>query len=349
MANQLRHLLRQWHPHRDETEWVLGTVYKTERSSYRKAGAMMLFNGWGQQFGLLSGGCLESGIQRHASRVMQRGRSQLVCYDSTDEADLSFQLGIGCGGVVHILLQPVSRENNYLSLSALLESLERRESGSFQQLVAEDGETAAHFSITDQQAQSIDISDHKKQSLLVETSQSGRAETWLVTRVEPEPHLLIVGGGPDAIPVVNMAEQLGWETTVWDPRPANARPEYFASATRILKCTAEGLGRFAQEHRVNAAVLMSHNVQLDAEALKILQTSDNDIQYMGLLGPSSRREKVISEAGLNNNGLSVPLSGPAGLDIGGELPESIALSILSECHARLLKNQAWSLNAVSVA
>ena len=45
MSNQLSALLNEWHKAKDDTEWVLGTVYKTEGSAYRKAGAMMLING----------------------------------------------------------------------------------------------------------------------------------------------------------------------------------------------------------------------------------------------------------------------------------------------------------------
>ena len=75
MANQLLYVLTQWHPYRDACEWVLGTVYKTEGPCYRKSGAMMLFNGRGQQFGMLSGGCLEADIQRYARHVMLSGKA----------------------------------------------------------------------------------------------------------------------------------------------------------------------------------------------------------------------------------------------------------------------------------
>ena len=77
MSNQLNALLNTWADARDDTDWVLGTVYKTEGSAYRKAGAMMLINGYGQQFGLLSGGFLEADIVRNARKVMQTGNANL--------------------------------------------------------------------------------------------------------------------------------------------------------------------------------------------------------------------------------------------------------------------------------
>ena len=80
MNNHLVQLLKKWHPERDTRLWVLATVYKTIGPSYRKAGAMMLFNDLGQHYGLLSGGCLEADIQRQAARVMRSKRSLTVCY-----------------------------------------------------------------------------------------------------------------------------------------------------------------------------------------------------------------------------------------------------------------------------
>ena len=95
MFNQFSQQLKQWHSKRDEQKWVLGTLYKIDGPSYRSPGAMMLFNDAGEQFGLLSGGCLEADIQKEASQVMRSQRSMAACYDASDEVDMSFLLGIG--------------------------------------------------------------------------------------------------------------------------------------------------------------------------------------------------------------------------------------------------------------
>ena len=58
-----------------------------------------------------------------------------------------------------------------------------------------------------------------------------------------------------------------------------------------------------------------------------------------MLGPSHRFARVLEAAELERTCLTTPVSSPAGLDIGGELPESIALSIVSECHAVLQGKQ----------
>ncbi|MDG1034995.1 MAG: XdhC family protein, partial [Luminiphilus sp.] len=92
---QLANMLTQWRIDRDSHEWVLGTVYKTEGSSYRKPGAMSLIGSGGQQLGLLSGGCLEADIRLNARKVMATGVPVSIRYDGDDEDDLAFRLGIG--------------------------------------------------------------------------------------------------------------------------------------------------------------------------------------------------------------------------------------------------------------
>ncbi|MBN3560842.1 XdhC family protein [Aliamphritea spongicola] len=335
MANQLSGLLEQWYPCRDELEWVLGAIYQTHGPCYRKTGAMMLFNSLGQQFGMLSGGCLESDIQTHARRVMQTGQAVTLCYDGSDEDDLAFQLGIGCGGTVHIVLQAVTADNHYLHLDAVQESLRQRQVAGLQLQIPNAASAPMSGDL------SRFVAEHeapvKKTALITENNRQ-----WLHIRIKPEPHLLVIGGGVDARPVVSMAKQLGWEVSLWDPRPANGRREFFPEADSILSCEVTELAGFVAEKRVSAAILMSHNIRLDAAALQHLQGAE--LSYMALLGPLNRKADVLAEAGLKETQLTTPVSGPAGLGIGGELPESIALSMLAECHQVLHQPKAATAN-----
>ena len=323
MANQLSSLLTHWYPARDTGDWVLGTVYRTEGPCYRKAGAMMLFNSLGQQFGMLSGGCLESDIGLHARKVMQDGRSRTLCYDGSDEDDLSFRLGIGCGGTVYILLQPVHRDNGYQGLARVHQALVARQPGIYRQWLP--GPGIVRSGVFDPWK----AGEAPPPARLVEQGDDCRLDT----PVAPDPHLLVIGGGIDARPVVAMARQLGWRISVWDPRPANARAEFFGEADELLGIPVDELGDWARAQRIDAAVLMSHSVPLDAAALA--QLNGAPMRYLALLGPVSRKAQVVKQARLGAAGLLQPLHGPAGLALGGELPESIALSILSQCHATL--------------
>lgn len=325
MTNHFAHFLRQWHQHREQGSWVLGTVYATEGPSYRKPGAMMLFNDLGQQFGLLSGGCLESDISVHARQIMASGRTRTLCYDGSDEDDISFQLGIGCGGLVRILLQPVIATHHYLALPAVAGALSEGGSGLYRQQVADGSEPRAEFLAAEAGAIRDPLTQRGK---LAEDDQG----LWLETPVQPPPCLLVVGGGVDARPLVAMASQLGWEVTLCDPRPANARREYFMTANALLRCRPAELRKDPRFNCFDAAVIMTHNLELDAEAMATLQQSR--VAYLALIGPLRRKHQVLELAGLDENCL-IPVHGPAGLDLGAELPEGVALSILAECHGAL--------------
>ena len=320
MANHLLDLLRHWHAGRDAGGWVLGTVYATEGPSYRKAGAMMLFNDLGQQFGLLSGGCLEADIHRHARRALASEQALLLAYDGSDEDDLSFQLGIGCGGLVRILLQPVTAASDWLDLPALLAALEQRRGGHYRQRILGNAPPRARF------VPGLQAGVLSPRGALTEDGEG----TWLDTPVGRPLHLLVVGGGSDARPLVALASGLGWEVTLCDPRPANARWEYFPAAASILRCDPGELPAEALFPHVDAAVVMTHNLGLDARAMAALQGSS--ARYLALIGPARRRREVLELAGLPEQGLSIAVHGPAGLDLGAELPEGVALSILAECH-----------------
>lgn len=321
MSNHLSSLLNAWTQDRDATDWVLGTVYRTEGSAYRKAGAMMLFDGFGRQFGLLSGGCLEADIMLHARKVMHTGKVELLSYDGSDEDDWSFQLGIGCGGKVYLMLQPLSSDED-LGLGAMASALENRQAGVYHQKI---GAAAAYFESRVDGAVSRSV---------IEQREDG---AWLVTPITPEPHLLVIGGGVDARPMVSIAGELGWRVTLADSRSTHARAEYFPGARTVLRELGANLSRYIDTASVDAAVIMSHNIDIDADGLRACQGTG--LGYVALLGPRHRYRQVLERAALDEAALSCPVSAPAGLDLGGQLPESIALSILAECHAVLHRSQ----------
>ncbi|WP_028022508.1 XdhC family protein [Enterovibrio calviensis] len=342
MSNHLLHILSQWYPEKDNAEWVLGTVFKTEGPCYRKAGAMMLFSSFGQQLGMLSGGCLESDIQRHAKKVMATGKAITQVYDSQDEDDLSFQLGIGCGGTVHVMLHPVSQDNGYLSLNTVYEHLLARESGHYFQHVPMASSSA--FTGEDHAQFVVSQTPHKlrsDQEAIGEQFMEGD-QTWLKTYVQPPVHLLIAGGGFDARPLVNLAHQMGWHVTLWDPRPANARRDYFEHADNILRGSADTLTAYCNDHCVDAVVVMTHSVTLDAAVLTAL--TPTSIGYLALLGPVHRKEEVLSVVQVSSSQFPCKLHGPAGLNLGAALPEGIAISMLSECIATLNNANALSFS-----
>ncbi|WP_299665887.1 XdhC family protein [uncultured Psychromonas sp.] len=323
MSHHIEDLLAQWSRFPND-KWVLAVITKIQGSSYRKTGAMMLFHSLGKSIGLVSGGCLEGDLLRHAQRAIQQDQAINITYDASDESDASYQLG--CGGIVDLLLIPVTAENNYLHLSTLMETLTSTNCEYHLPLV-KTGTQAASISanvipITNKTNYDFSKSTYDKAN---DTSDVTVLQITCRTRF----HIAIFGGGLDAQPLAMMANQLGWKVTVFDERSSYAHQHHFPD-TNIIK---QPISALETKHLldIDGVIVMQHNLSLDALALNLISQSNQ--AYIALLGPLHRRDQVFNKANISLNDFKGFFSAPAGFNIGGELPESIALSILAECHA----------------
>lgn len=323
MANHIWDLLSQWEPEKDQLEWVLATIVETEGSSYRKPGAMMLINSLGQYCGLLSGGCLEADIMRQARKCWESLENLIIEYDMREEDDLAWQLGLGCGGRVKILLQPICTQNNYLELIAMKQALDSGHCIQYQQDISASAPQNTLILQVPEQACSDDGSQYSQPP-------SHHLQTVFSSIHKPPISLAVFGGGVDARPVVEMAATLGWHVYLIDHRTGYARDKYFSGCKQIIRQQPDELSDVVWKSHIRAAVIMTHNINLDAQALKFVQSSN--AEYVGLLGPQHRTERVLDALQMTRSDLVKPLCNPMGLNIGGELPESIALSVISEIH-----------------
>lgn len=146
----------------------------------------------------------------------------------------------------------------------------------------------------------------------------------LVEMIRPPRALAIFGGGPDVDPVARLGEQLGWNVTVF--RPRDLHPEKVRDEVDLAG--------------FDAAVIMTHNYLYDQTLLDAILPSP--IAYIGLLGPKSRGAELLGET-------SDPrVHSPVGLDLGGETPEDIALSIVAEIQSALNERSASALRDLQV-
>jgi xanthine/CO dehydrogenase XdhC/CoxF family maturation factor len=148
----------------------------------------------------------------------------------------------------------------------------------------------------------------------------------------------------DAKPVVSIAAELGWEVLLVDSRVGYAKPEFFTKASEIIRTPLDELHKVPWLSQIDIALVLTHNIKLDAAALKLVQSSS--AKYVGLLGPTHRTDRVLDLAKLTRSSLNKPLANPVGLRLGGELPESIALSMISEAHATLEGADGSSISRV---
>jgi xanthine dehydrogenase accessory factor len=320
---------------------VLATVVHTIGSTYRKPGAQMLIAGDGRSAGLLSGGCLEADLFERARMVLESGRAMLVDYDSRGTDDVLWGIGLGCEGAMQILLSRLSQDEAYEPYAFEARCRNEDRQGAFALVIdsrnsefplgaAFDSEhgTSAPLEVQAALARSVSSSPREGQGVMpIET----RAATFLVVPVAVPLRLLVLGAGPDAIPLVEIAGLLDWHVTVFDHRPAYAVAERFARARRVAVNPAVALAEELGHARYDAAVVMSHHLSSDEHYLRALAPSD--VPYVGLLGPAPRRARLIHELGSNARALEGRLFGPVGLDIGATTPEAIALAIVAEIQA----------------
>lgn len=323
---------------------VLVTVVHVSGSTYRRPGARMLVAPDGTTVGLISGGCLEGDLTERARAVRASGEALRVRYDSTADDDIVWGLGLGCAGVVEVLLQPVSSAAPG-PLAAIASSL----AGEPQELatvIAREGASAPALAERCEPPAASRERVRREGRPHVAAVREGEARfELLVERLEPPRPLLVCGAGPDAVPVVRLAAGLGFAVTVVDARPAYARAERFPEAERVILCEPE---RAPAELAVDArtlALVMTHHYLHDRALLAWLLSSG--ACYVGLLGPKQRGEDLLAD--LAEQGIAIGdeerarLYGPAGLDIGADGPEEIALALLAEIRAVLAQRSGGPL------
>lgn len=331
----------------NESPLVLATVVATRGSTYRKAGAQMLIAADGQYAGLLSGGCLEHDLVEHAQPVFQTGQPKLVQYDNSGDDDQLWGLGTGCDGGMDVWLVRLDPASSWAPFGVLASGFDQRRAVTYALVLASsipelpagawvgsagDGITPAGLPPPLGQwiERQLQGSAPSVATRIVQLDEP-RVQLF-VSRVEPPREVLLVGGGPDALPVVEFAAALGWRVTVADHRPAYAAAAKFPQARRMVLAAPKELARHVDLASFDAAVIMSHHFATDLAALSTL--ADSPIPYVGLLGPALRRKQLLADLGLTAAAVyGERLHAPVGLDLGGRDPASIALAIVAEIQA----------------
>ena len=353
---ELPEILEVYKTARAGERMTLATVVKVRGSAYRRPGARMLITSDGRTIGAISGGCLESDVAERARKVLATGQAVVVTYDATTEHDLVYGLGMGCNGVTIVLIEPVEAGNTNGPLEFLAECRARRQAGVIATVLQKEGfglwPVGARLMLDAEGRLTGDTEcEDLSQMLLAEMRQifchrrseareisigPGTKEVFFEF-VPPPVSLVIFGAGYDALPLASFAKQLGWQVTVVDHRPAYATSERFPTADTVLCAHPGPLPESVVMDADTVAMLMTHNYLHDKEWLGLLLPCP--LQYIGILGPRTRTERLLgelrAEGRVGDRSYLERLNYPAGLDIGAETPEEIALAVLAEVRAVL--------------
>ncbi len=316
---------------------ILATVVKVSGSSYRNPGARMLVTGSGGRTGSISGGCLEGDVLKKAWWLTSENPIALRVYDNTSEEDAIWEFGLGCNGIVHVLLERWEARSSPLTIDLLEACRKDRRGGVLATVLAGDalGQQLALFPDLSVRSNGILPDRVLKDAHRAMDARESALETYggtevFVEFIAPPVPLLIVGAGHDALPVVRLAKELGWHCTVVDGRSNHARADRFPQADAVLVADLSDPLRDLAIDEQTVAVVMSHSYSQDSAFLHALM--ERPVLYIGMLGPRKRTDRMLAEAGLIAN---AALHSPVGLDIGADTPEEIALAIISEIQAVL--------------
>lgn len=325
---------------------VLATVVSVEGSAYKREGAKMLIRPDGEYQGMISGGCLEGDAVASAESVFQSGQSLLKKYELDEE--LVWGLGLGCPGIVEILLEPIGLTPDWQQLADIYNN---GESAVICKLLQDGGSTAPFLLVTTShvygswedeflQENVLSVAEQKlsahgslSESMVMITGTGEQVRVFFDVHFPP-PRLCIFGAGHDAVPLARLSTMLGYETAVVDPRPAYNTKERFPGVFSLLAQPSQ----YETIHWIDShtfIVIMNHHLERDTEALIFALRSA--AHYVGVLGPKRRREKILER--LKEQGIVFSkeqlekLFSPIGLDIGAESSEEIALSIMAEITA----------------
>jgi len=326
-----RRIVRQW---KQGSARVLVTLVRSQGSSYRRPGAHLLIGADGEYAGTISGGCLEAEVVRKAAWMVRDG-ARVERYSTLFDDTAEIPFGLGCGGVVDLLLEPTDTPECRALLDAMEASLGGAELrvATWLPAIGNRLRRAVFSPGGDVLFLSVDLSSGDLHAVPGHDSGPLDSEIYRETLLPPL-RLFVLGAGDDARPLVTMAAQLGWRITVADGRAQLARAERFPEAECVLAASsAAELGIAATD----AAVIMSHSYEQDRALLTGLLGAGEIPGYIGLLGASHRSSLLVSEAA-SALGLSVAeccekVWAPVGLDLGGDGAEAIALAVVAEVQA----------------
>jgi xanthine dehydrogenase accessory factor len=305
-------------------ESVLATLVSVAGSSYRRPGARLLVTADGTRLGSISGGCLEEDVMARAVRVRETGVPDAVVYDTTSENDLVWGVGLGCHGVVRVLLEKLPARPEWAERLAA-NAADRRPT---RLAIRHDGGERATWGTR----------------LAVETDGDQEGGVFYQT-VAPPTALVIFGAGDDAMPLVRFARELGWHVTIADPRAAYATAARFPQADARVVGRAETLVDLAAPDADTLAVVMTHHYVHDVPLLRDLLA--RPLAYLGLLGPKKRAEKILADLAAGGLALTpvmrTRLHAPVGLDLGADSPDQVALAMVAEMQALLSHRDARPL------
>ncbi len=319
---------------------AMATVVHVDGSSYRRSGARMLVQDNGNWTGGISGGCLEGDALKKANFAMSTKKASVVTYDTTKDDGKQIGVGLGCNGIIDVLLHPIDPEDPNNPIEVLRLCSNERKVNIVLTIISVSGGTEIkagdmikfegydtinkYFDFRENTGLLADI-DKTFETRKSTVKDCGDLKVFIEVLLPPV-KIVLFGGFYDVLPLLKIGHELGWITNVVI-NPANAGKAISEHADTIIP-----KGEPVEVDDFTVFILMAHDFKTDKANLKL--AFGTSVPYIGMLGPFKRRNNALDE--LQEEGMVITgadldrLHNPVGLDIGATTPEEIAISIIAE-------------------
>jgi xanthine dehydrogenase accessory factor len=341
----------------------LATVVRTFSSAPREPGAAMAVADDGEAVGSVSGGCVEGAVYELAAEVRSSGRPVLQRYGISD--DDAFAVGLTCGGIIDIFVEPASQES-FPELGEVAAAVRADEPVAVATVIAGPGQVGARRVIwaasdgadpadgpgrmTEGRLASGTLGSGDRLDQAVDDDARGMLAQGLtgVRRYGPEgerrrdelsvfvqsfappPRMLVFGAIDFAAAVARAGKFLGYRVTVCDARPVFATRARFPDADEVV---TDWPHRYLSGQTVDPRTVicvLTHDPKFDVPLLEVaLRTPAGYIGAMGSRRTHDDRLARLREAGLSEDELA-RLRSPIGLDLGARTPEETAVAVAAE-------------------
>ncbi|MFF8841668.1 XdhC family protein [Streptomyces sp. NPDC015127] len=330
--------------------FAVATVVAVGGSAPRQPGAALAVDSEGTAIGSVSGGCVEGAVYDLCTQALQDGESVLERFGYSDED--AFAVGLTCGGVIDVLVTPVSADAPGGEVfAAALATAARGEAAAVARITdgpAElagrpllvhpdgtfEGSLGGHPELDRTAAgEAAAMLDAGRTGTVVigeDGSRCGRPLTLLVESSVPAPRMIVFGAIDFASALVRVGKFLGYHVTVCDARPVFATKARFAEADEIV---VDWPHRYLESTKVDGRTVLcvlTHDAKFDVPLLE--RALRLPVAYVGAMGSRRTHEdrnRRLREVGVTELELA-RLRSPIGLDLGARTPEETALSIGAE-------------------
>lgn len=304
---------------------VLATVVHLDGSSYRKPGVRMLIDEHGKMTGAVSGGCVEKEVFRRAKSVFENRKAKVMAYDG--------RYRLGCEGTLYILIESFTVSEGFSK--AFAKNLGNRNAFKIESYYQKADEVSGDFGsvVHFKNGDFFNFGNEVDMSLQVFSQE-----------LQPVFRLIIIGGEHDAVELCKMASLLGWQVDVVTSMNDPKQIADFPGAHSVTGESPETIV-FDNLNENTAIVIMNHSYVQDLRY--VVKLAERRVKYIGILGAAKRRERLFNElfdfAPDVSEEFLESIYTPAGLNIGAETPEEIALSILAEIQMVIKEKEPFSL------